>query len=176
MPILVLKHEIPNFRLEYYQNPGSPWADTYFKNNFVSKITFLMLWHGWRIAATKNYRSYFTVRAAFFTRQKALGPGMPRLHKRLMKVRGGCILRVKGGPRRRISRFEKERRAQTNRRTWFRELNVTSVRGTVTGARILATFNLKWTLKIVSRWCAMYLQYHTFHLAPVAEPSRAGPR
>ena len=63
-----------------------------------------------------------------------------------------------------------------NSRTWFRELNVTSVRGTVTGARILATFNLKWTLKIVSRWRAMYLQYCTFHLAPVAEPSRAGPR
>ena len=35
---------------------------------------------------------------------------MPRVHERLMKVRG-CILRVKGG---RISRFEKERRAQTN--------------------------------------------------------------
>ena len=62
-----------------------------------------------------------------------------------------------------------------NGRTWFRELNVTSVRGTVTGARILATFNLKWTLKIVPRWHAMYLQYRTFHLAPVAEPSRAGP-
>ena len=29
--VLVLEHEIPNFRLKYHQNPGSPWADTNFK-------------------------------------------------------------------------------------------------------------------------------------------------
>ena len=63
MPILVLKHEIPNFRLEYYQNPGSPWAETYFKNHFRSQITFLMLWHVCQIAPTQNQRSYFTARA-----------------------------------------------------------------------------------------------------------------